>query len=65
MRTVLQHRLVLSLALTSVVGVLGLQAWPFPAEHLVLALIQAERPGSTPASSTPTRRCGSPRRSSR
>jgi len=45
MRTVLQHRLVLSLALTSVVGVLGLQAWPFPAEHLVLALIQAERPG--------------------
>ncbi|MEP7307335.1 MAG: hypothetical protein ABJA98_17640 [Acidobacteriota bacterium] len=45
MRTVWQHRLVLSLALTGFVGVLELQAWPFPAEDLVLALIQAERPG--------------------
>ena len=65
MRTVLQHRLVLSLALTGVLGVLGLQAWPFPAEDLIFALIQAERPGFAPAFSTPTRPCGSARRSSR
>ena len=45
MRSMLQHRLVLCLALAGVVGVLGLQAWPFPGQNLVLALIQAERPG--------------------
>src|SRR6266849_4089993 len=44
MGTFLQYRFVLSLTLSGLVGVLGLHAWPFPVDNLVLALIQAERP---------------------
>jgi hypothetical protein len=44
MRTLVAHRVLLSLALAAVMGVAGLQTWPFPADHLVLRLIQAHRP---------------------
>ena len=44
MAALITYRVVLSLALSGVVGVLGLHAWPFPADNLVLALVHAERP---------------------
>ncbi len=45
MRAFLQHRVLLSAVMASVVGASGLRAWPFPADHALLALIEAERPG--------------------
>lgn len=45
MRVLLEHRVLLSFAIAGGVGAIGLRAWPFPGDHMVLALIHAERPG--------------------
>ena len=45
MRTLLEYRIVLSLVASAGVGVVGIHAYPFPADNVLLALIQAERPG--------------------
>jgi hypothetical protein len=39
-----EYRFVISLALSVVVGVSGLQTWPFPHENPILGLIEATRP---------------------
>lgn len=44
MRTLLEYRLLLSLAISAAVGLIGIHAHPFPADHRLLALIQLERP---------------------
>lgn len=44
MRTLLEYRLVLSLAISAAVGLIGVYAFPFPADHGLLALIKLERP---------------------
>jgi hypothetical protein len=44
MRVLIQLRFVISLALSAVVGVLGLHAWPFPIDDPILGLIHAVRP---------------------
>ena len=44
MQTVMAYRFVLSLALSAVVGTVGLHLRPFPADNLLLALIYARRP---------------------
>src|SRR5581483_11765790 len=44
MRSAMEWRFVLSLAVSAVVGVLGLRAWPFPATDPILGLIQEMRP---------------------
>jgi hypothetical protein len=41
----MEWRFVLSLAVSAVVGVLGLRVWPFPGTDPILGLIQAMRPG--------------------
>src|SRR4051812_43657915 len=43
-RGAIEHRFVISLALSAVVGVAGLHAWPFPSGHALLGLIEANRP---------------------
>jgi hypothetical protein len=43
-RAAIEHRFVISLALSAVVGAAGLRAWPFPSDHALLGLIQAQRP---------------------
>ena len=45
MRTLVEHRFVWSLAISAVAGGAGLHAYPFPADHVIVALIQLERPG--------------------
>jgi prophage regulatory protein len=44
MRFVVEYRFVLSLAMSAMIGVTGLHAWPFPAANVFLALIQARQP---------------------
>ena len=44
MQTVMAYRFVVSLALSAVVGTVGLHLRPFPADNLLLALIYARRP---------------------
>jgi hypothetical protein len=44
MRTVLEHRAVVILAASAIVGAAGLHVYPFPADHAVLALVRLERP---------------------
>ena len=44
MQTLMAYRFVLSLALSAVVGTVGLHLRPFPADNLLLALIEARRP---------------------
>ena len=44
MRTLIEHRVVVSLACSGVVGTVGLQAWPFPAQDVLLGLIALQRP---------------------
>ena len=44
MRLLLEHRFVVSVGLSAVVGTLGLQQWPFPSSDLTLALVYAARP---------------------
>ena len=44
MRVVVEYRFVISLALGFLVGVSGLQAWPFPHENPILGLIEVTRP---------------------
>jgi hypothetical protein len=44
MRAVVEHRFVLSLACSALVGAFGLQAYPLPGTHPLLGLIQLERP---------------------
>ena len=44
MQTLIAYRFVVSLALSLVVGVVGLHVRPFPADNLLLALIQAREP---------------------
>jgi len=44
MRTFIQYRFVLSLALAVIVGVVGLQTWPWPINNPVLGLIDLKRP---------------------
>ena len=44
MRFLVEYRFVLSLACSVGAGVAGLHAWPFPAENVFLALIQARQP---------------------
>ncbi len=45
MRLLIEYRFVLTMALSAVIGVIGLRAWPFPAENVFLDLIAARRPG--------------------
>ena len=53
MRFLVEYRFVLSLACSVGAGVAGLHAWPFPAENVFLALIQARAARrSTPACRT-------------
>ena len=44
MQTVMAYPFVLSLALSAVVGTLGLHLRPFPGDNVLLALIAARRP---------------------
>jgi hypothetical protein len=44
MRVVVEFRFVISLALSGVVGVSGLNIWPFPHENPILGLIAVSRP---------------------
>lgn len=44
MRGLVEHRLVLSLAVSAGAGAAGLHTYPFPSENVILALIQLERP---------------------
>jgi len=44
MRAVVEYRFVISLALSVVVGVSGLQTWPFQHENPLLGLIEVSRP---------------------
>ncbi len=44
MHVVVEYRFVISLALSVVVGVSGLETWPFPHENPILGLIQVSRP---------------------
>ena len=44
MHVVVEHRFVISLALSVVVGVSRLQTWPFPHENAILGLIGMSRP---------------------
>src|SRR5262245_3860318 len=44
MRVVVEYRFVISLALSVVVGVSGLQTWPFPHENAILSRIEVSRP---------------------
>ena len=45
MRKLLEHRFLLSLGVSATVGLVGIHAYPFPANHALLTLIQLERPG--------------------
>jgi hypothetical protein len=44
MRTLVEHRFVWSLAISAVAGGAGLHTYPFPADNVIFALIQLERP---------------------
>ena len=44
MRTLVEYRFLLSILVSAVAGVTGLEAFPFPADHPILGLIGAERP---------------------
>lgn len=44
LRLMLDHRFVVSLGLSAVVGIIGLQRWPFPADVAVLSLIHTVSP---------------------
>src|SRR3954454_18424579 len=44
MRGLIEYRVVLSLAVSAVRGAVGLHAYPFPSDHVVLALVRLERP---------------------
>ena len=44
MRFLVEYRFVLSLACSAILGVIGLHTWPFPADNVFLALIQARQP---------------------
>lgn len=44
MRALVEHRAAINLALAGIVGVVGLRAWPFPADNVFLAAIYAEKP---------------------
>ena len=44
MRTVMQFRFALCLAISAVAGALGLHVWPFPADNPILDLVRLERP---------------------
>ena len=43
-RVVTEYRFVISLGLAMLVGGAGLQVWPFPVDHPLLALIAVHRP---------------------
>jgi hypothetical protein len=45
MRTLVEYRVVLSLAISAVAGGAGLHAYPFPADHVIFALMRLEAPG--------------------
>ena len=45
MRQFMEFRFVVALALSAVVGIFGLHAWPFPADNPILGLIALEQPG--------------------
>jgi hypothetical protein len=45
MRAVLEYRAPITLALAGVVGSVGLRAWPFPADNVFLAVLEARNPG--------------------
>jgi hypothetical protein len=44
MRALLEHRFVISLALSAMTGTVGLQRWPFPANDVALGLVRTVRP---------------------
>ena len=44
MRALIEYRFVLAMALSSVIGVVGLRVWPFPADNAFLALVASRRP---------------------
>ena len=44
MHRVTDYRTVLSLGVSAIGGTLGPHAYPFPADHAVLALVPVERP---------------------
>src|SRR4051794_29993789 len=44
MRGLIEYRVVLSLAVSAVTGAVGLHVYPFPSDHVVLALVRLERP---------------------
>src|SRR5215210_5293028 len=44
MRGLVEYRVVLSLAVSALTGAVGLHAYPFPSDQVVLALIRLERP---------------------
>jgi hypothetical protein len=44
MRVLLQRRVALCLAASTVIGAFGLHAWPFPADNPILDLVRLERP---------------------
>ena len=44
MRTIAEHRVVLSLAVCAFVGAIGLRTYPFPSDNPILGLVRLERP---------------------
>ena len=44
MHGVTEYRTVLSLSVSAIAGTVGLHAYPFPADHAILALVHVERP---------------------
>src|SRR4051794_28919043 len=44
MQWLIEYRFVISLGLSALVGVLGLQAWPFPGANPILGLVHEMRP---------------------
>src|SRR5262249_20821595 len=44
MRAALEYRAPITLALAAVVGTVGLRAWPFPADNVFIAVLEARKP---------------------
>src|SRR5581483_5457744 len=44
MRAILAYRAPLTLAATAMVGTVGLHHWPFPADNVFLAVLEARKP---------------------
>ena len=62
MRMLLEYRGAFNLAVAAVIGTLGQRAWPFPADNVFLAVIDARKPWLFDGLAYCTPRSGSARR---